>query len=233
MNNELHTNRYIVAFIDLLGASEAIRNNDSDTNLNTVNHLLSMAINICNKENRNSYGEYQIKAFSDNIVVAHALSNLSPIQEKSIVHELLYIVSTFQFYSFQVGILVRGGITIGDLFVDARFVWGKALLRAYQLESKIALYPRIVVDNDIYDLMKYNENGELCHCHIIKDSDNINYLDYCSFIDDKSLIEYIKACQKTIDQIKKLLQSDEKALQKLAWQENYLTRCLEQRKLVD
>jgi len=40
-----------------------------------------------------------------------------------------------------VGWLFRGGITIGEFYINDTIVWGLALLRAYELEEKIANYP--------------------------------------------------------------------------------------------
>lgn len=48
--------------------------------------------------------------------------------------------------SNSVGWLVRGGITIGDFYIDDMFVWGAALVKAYELEEKIAVYPRVILD---------------------------------------------------------------------------------------
>lgn len=221
MEAELHSERYAVAFVDLLGASEAIKNDTKDTNLNTVNNLLTFAINLCTKNDK-VFGKFEIKVFSDNIIVARSLVNHSILEEKKIIHDLFSIVSLFQFYASSNGILIRGGITIGDLYIDDRFVWGKALLRAYQLENKLAIYPRIAVDKCVYDIMKFDENGELCHCHILMDLDAVNYLDYCSFIGSSSIKQYLEEIKQTIDRMKILLASDEKALQKVAWQESYL-----------
>lgn len=45
--------------------------------------------------------------------------------------------------------LLRGGISIGQLFIDDVMVWGEALLNAYYLEDKVANYPRIIIDKNI------------------------------------------------------------------------------------
>lgn len=43
-------------------------------------------------------------------------------------------------------VLLRGGITIGDLYHDGSIVYGSAMNEAYLLESKKAKYPRIIAD---------------------------------------------------------------------------------------
>lgn len=48
-------------------------------------------------------------------------------------------------------IVFRGGIAYGDAYVDLyrSMFFGEAINRAYQLESKIALHPRMVVDSNV------------------------------------------------------------------------------------
>jgi hypothetical protein len=43
------------------------------------------------------------------------------------------------------GVASRGGIDIGEFYADAQFVFGPALNSAYRLESKTAVFPRIVL----------------------------------------------------------------------------------------
>ena len=49
------------------------------------------------------------------------------------------------------GYLIRGGISEGEFYKDDSniFVYGKALIEAINLEEKIAIYPRIVVQSSI------------------------------------------------------------------------------------
>src|ERR1700734_1453383 len=47
------------------------------------------------------------------------------------------------------GFLLRGGITVGEVVHDDECVFGPGLVRAYELESKKAYYPRFVLDHDV------------------------------------------------------------------------------------
>lgn len=91
------------------------------------------------------------------------------------------------------GFIVRGAITYGDIYYeDKRNIWfGPAMNRAYYLETKVAKYPRIIIDPDyVQGLINYNElhyrsterqcemNGEI----IRKDIDDIYYLNYFNSI---------------------------------------------------
>lgn len=57
------------------------------------------------------------------------------------------------------GMLVRGGVCRGSIrhLPEQRICFGPALLRAYELESKIAKVPRIVLDEEISDWFVINE----------------------------------------------------------------------------
>lgn len=43
------------------------------------------------------------------------------------------------------GELVRGGLCVGNVFADEYFVDGPALIEAYELESEVAVVPRVVL----------------------------------------------------------------------------------------
>ena len=46
MSENLKTKKCVVAFIDLLGTSEAIKNDENDTNLYTMNYICKLQL-IC------------------------------------------------------------------------------------------------------------------------------------------------------------------------------------------
>ena len=46
---------------------------------------------------------------------------------------------------------MRGAISVGDLYMDETFIYGEALLNAYNGESKIASYPRIIIDKNVFN----------------------------------------------------------------------------------
>ncbi len=50
------------------------------------------------------------------------------------------------------GILCRGAITYGKLIHTDEVLFGPALTEAYILETKVALYPRVILHKDIIDL---------------------------------------------------------------------------------
>jgi hypothetical protein len=51
-------------------------------------------------------------------------------------------------------IYVRGGVSLGFHFENENTIFSKGLLNAHSIETKRALYPRIVVDNELINKIK-------------------------------------------------------------------------------
>jgi hypothetical protein len=47
------------------------------------------------------------------------------------------------------GIFIRGGVAFAQHFQNGRLTYSQAIAKAYELESKVAGYPRIVIDKNI------------------------------------------------------------------------------------
>jgi hypothetical protein len=73
-----------------------------------------------------------------------------PASEKG-VFNLLGGIGTLILGAAGSGFLVRGGVSFGDLVHDDECVFGPALNRAYELESKIADKPRVIVDRVVVE----------------------------------------------------------------------------------
>ena len=57
------------------------------------------------------------------------------------------------------GILIRGGMSIGKVYIDPGGngpIFGPGLVRAYELESREAVFPRLVVDDKLLEEFKNN-----------------------------------------------------------------------------
>ena len=220
MSEWLETKKCVVAFIDLLGTSEAIKNDENNVNLNSMNQILQAAFDMC-LDKHICKEDVQVKAFSDNIVFAMELPNKTDSTEPCAqVQNVLELCACFQLAAFRLAFSTRGGITIGDFFCNDIFVWGKGLVRAYMLESKEAVYPRILIDTNVLPLLPKCDNEEKW-CHVKKDSDDANFLDYLSFIPEKNRKEYVK---RTLAEARDMIKSldDERAIQKVNWTIIYL-----------
>ena len=148
---KLHTSNYCVAYLDLLGGVNKIK---ADTDGKFLN-LLNMLYNDVYTEAQGIFNENKdiiVKIFSDNILLAIKIDKDDTEREKK-VQRLLNVVSNIYNEVLRYGYLLRGGITEGELFINNVFVYGNALLDVYDMESKITIYPRILVTKEICELL--------------------------------------------------------------------------------
>jgi len=136
------------AFIDFLGFRDFITKNDPLEIFDIIQSLSQT--NITGK--KLFFSDLQYQAFSDNIV-------LSVLPETHGIFAILFQVQWLCLNALKMGAFMRGGITFDDLKQDSakNLVFGPALIQAYDLESTIAIFPRIVLSKSAIDLIKKHE----------------------------------------------------------------------------
>jgi len=132
----------LVAFIDILGFKDLVA--DTETDARKLQHLTAALDGLYNRiwqwEADGSYSSFAFTQFSDSIVIS-ALADSTDSFEM-LQQLLLGVMELVDDYD----ILVRGGIARGQLIHDRAMVVGPAMVEAYRLESKEAIYPRIIID---------------------------------------------------------------------------------------
>jgi hypothetical protein len=139
--------RRAVLFLDILGFSELVQRGKENRLLAALQHVQGRALEVQER------GKMNFTAFSDCVVVSAPLNDGKGA---------LQIVGYAQFLALDLlarGLLTRGGIVAGDLYHEGAIVLGPALIEAYQLESKKALYPRILVTPEIKQLSTQVSQG--------------------------------------------------------------------------
>lgn len=89
--------------------------------------------------------------FSDSVVRVRPYDR--EIHDGSLFYELLDLVHA-QGELVHRGIFVRGGLTVGKLYHRDNVLFGPAMVQAYDLESKLAISPRIVIDPAALDALR-------------------------------------------------------------------------------
>lgn len=92
----------------------------------------------------------QIKVFSDNILLGVPLNYLE-LDDEHQLGLLTVFLADLQFKLTIEGFFIRGGWTIGQLFVDENIAYGEGLISAYNLEQTTK-FPRIEVGGDIEEI---------------------------------------------------------------------------------
>lgn len=133
-----------------------------------------------------------VQQFSDSILRIVPLANkllkngsVRPLDVLSeIVHEGIDL-SCAQLSLLEEGITVRGGFTLGDLHWEGKEVFGPALVRAYDLQTDLAHYPRIVVDSEITQRLSDSPDEAPSvfswHTYFRRDFDGVWFVDFLRY----------------------------------------------------
>lgn len=163
--NKLIPSNYFVAYLDILGASKYMQDN-SEQFLNDLNVIYENAMNDVIFTNVLSKKDIAIKIFSDNILIAVKTTKQDTDRQSKLV-KIINLVGNLYCNALRLGYLVRGSITEGKFYRNKTFVYGKALVEAVKLEEKIAIYPRVIIQDNLVSLIPQ---------YIAQDSDRKYYL---------------------------------------------------------
>jgi hypothetical protein len=158
---ETSPTRRLVAFIDLLGFREVLAKADADLQQTILTALREIAdqernfeVKIEHKSERErSISIYPaITSFSDNVLVSF---DLDKAKHGGAFRGLMVIRSmacALAHRAREFGCLVRGAVTVGELYHKDRVAFGTGLVAAYELESTVAFFPRIIVTPSVFEL---------------------------------------------------------------------------------
>ncbi|HPT13515.1 MAG TPA: hypothetical protein PK796_01910 [Bacteroidales bacterium] len=171
-NQELTYECRIVAFIDILGFKEIVKQSVNDTSriqliYSVLEYLkdwettdkwdlklveIEEDAQYRGVENFDIRGKTNCTSFSDSIVISVKVDNNVNEMASTLVSNLSYIGAVL----LEKGILFRGGMTIGNIIHnDNGTVFGQGLIDAYQLESKSAKYPRIILSDKLISELNF------------------------------------------------------------------------------
>lgn len=221
------TSNHIIAYLDILGATNMICNDDSFDFLNYLNMFMEDAIEESGGGNFKHKEEIFIKIFSDNILLAIKLEENVEHRDNKIAL-LFNTVANIYNEILRYGYLMRGAIVEGEFFHNDIIVYGKGLVEAVHLEEKEANVPRILVRTKVAEPHSY---------YLMQDKDYelfLNIFHLCDSFDDVTfkinLLEMLKKHK-----------NDKKIKAKIMWVINYFNswftkyeyRLLNQQKITD
>ena len=215
--------KHIITYIDFLGMKEKMRDQNMCYDiLHIIQFLLANTKNVAKAIHyTNKIEEFNLKVFSDNIVIAQKINEESVGDQ---IIGMLNLVWSLQFWALaQFGLFLRGGITIGELYIDKDIVWGKGLIDAYNLENNVAYYPRVLVSKSIID--KYSENKHKTleiKAFIDTDSDGMWFVDYMSACVHLEILPQASVSIK--DTVQEYKDANERIKQKINWTISYFNK---------
>jgi hypothetical protein len=183
----------LVSYIDILGFGDLVNDSRSDpVTISTIVTLLTTMkeeLAASGRHHRNRDGTkakvFHSFNFSDLIVRSTLMPDRAEIGE--VIEFELFYVGAKQFLLTTQGVLVRGGISVGDVLVTAGdgIVFGPALVKSYKLESEDAIYPRIILDRALMREAEQKGHVEQWRDYVRRGEDGAYFLDYLfgSFVD--------------------------------------------------
>lgn len=155
-----------VAFLDILGFSNLVL---EESNLETVDNLLHFVNKFQYLFNTSPQLNLKVSFFSDSIVLT---TDMKKSENLGMIMAAIHIAELFLYQN--TGLYFRGGITKGKYYYSNSTVFGPAIIRAYQLESK-AKYCRVMIDPEIIEEEKNNQQFDQA-IELIKDFDGYYYI---------------------------------------------------------
>ena len=139
----------LCAFLDVLGFSERVlssyREGQEQLLLADVQRILTTAT-MHLRDLQARHRMFTVRFFTDNLVIGYEVWTDGALHEFMCLCEL---VADYQLEMSCRGLFVRGGIALGTLAVSDAMVFGDALIRAYELETRCASYPRVIVHPEL------------------------------------------------------------------------------------
>lgn len=183
----------IASFIDVLGFRNLLKRPASDV-LQILNILRKFSTPDGERSSRRRDRSRNVsRAFAES--VSDAVVRIRVFETKhrdgAFFHELLDLLH-MQIDCINNGVLIRAGVAIGKAHVGADGkgpIFGEAVVRAFEIESGEAIFPRIVIDEAAYDtfltddrLISENNDHEEERSHVDKmlrvGEDGTRYIDY-------------------------------------------------------
>jgi hypothetical protein len=239
--------RCLIVYIDILGFKQKI-----DTE--SANHISRCIRIIAEAVEPDRFKTKFSKMPRENFVNFSDLCVLwLPLEDEGkwtpigwITSQILKLVHAQSWLLFDEQLLIRGGVTIGSLAKSYGQIFGPGLVRAYELESKEAKYPRILVDECV--IQELRRNPRLCvhdpetdasylKAMLQKDEDGKLFVDYLRIaageLDDPSVYPgYMTKLRGFIDERLKLFAEAESIREKYEWLSKYHARTLKKLKLL-
>ena len=224
-------NDYVIAYVDLLGTKKLLQKADTADVFDKIYtaYLTATRLIPCCLE-KFFLNQLEVKVFSDNILVAYKVSDCT---NKECVYDSYDRITLFlRFFLAMLtndGLLFRGAITVGKLSINDVMVWGKGLSDVVDLEENVAIYPRIILSENLLKVFyEFGIDGvefeERFRC--LKDFDDCVFFDFFDYNDWGSMDNLLYNANYHLGE-KLKSEKNPKVLQKIYWYRNYINKVTE------
>ncbi|EGR1976064.1 hypothetical protein BS055_RS23000 [Vibrio parahaemolyticus] len=242
-----------VTFIDILGFKSIVNSESPEV----INNKLDAMFRLSKPHQQKSPDTKDaiVIQFSDSIIRIQPVNNNDELNIAQCYIRELDALTLMQGNLACNGILIRGGLTYGDVCVKNGRIFGPAFNRAYGLESSLARYPRILVDefltlpnldNPIYSQIGHNSWSDISYSfleYLLRSEDGQWMLDYIPHIylathpDNITRLDVLYAHRNSIIELlgKAIQSKQEEPIAKIRWLASYHNKIMERsfRKFVE
>jgi hypothetical protein len=159
--------RCAVLFVDLLGVRAMNEGGKAGQHLVRLERAVTRAY----RDFLSPDAVWPSAFFSDTLVLA------SPVyeegEEEEAVTELADQAALLQLDLIEQGFFVRGGLSLGEIHIHDGLVFGPALVQAHEIESRVAVVPRIVLSKAAEQAQPGDASFRL-----LRDGDGCAFIDY-------------------------------------------------------
>ena len=166
-DNDFKTEPHFIAYLDILGYKDKIKNGEFKF-VKVISEAIQKAEYLSSLLGEFTNSEIKIKAFTDNILICSKTNWLS----------LMKIVGYIQSYLVERNCFIRGALCYSNLYFDDKFLFGKGIVMAHEIESTIAISPRVLVHSTYISNARKSDENNYFKNFILVDSDGYKYLDY-------------------------------------------------------
>lgn len=138
----------IVTFIDILGFRELVNNDQA--RVQEIGEILAEFGSISQGEvtdQDHPSGLCRAIRFSDSVVRVCPIDSHDKL---GALHSELLSLVHIQGTLAAKGVFIRGGVTVGSVYCTQDQIFGPGMIRAFDLETNYANYPRIVIDPIVF-----------------------------------------------------------------------------------
>jgi hypothetical protein len=222
------------AYLDILGFRGLIR--DLSTGSISVEKIKAVLHAVHNPPGRNvtsaaEEDDVRVTNISDAVCI-------SALQTKAALMQLFWQITELSKALLDEGFFVRGALVKGKLYHDENMVFGEALVKAYEYESTIVRYPRVMVTRDIVEDTKVDgQAGTAATLYLAQSLDGPYFLDMLTFLrldvdtaaDADERAEALNRCQAIGAQIQRRFDEsidNPRHFEKVQWFARYWNRHL-------
>lgn len=200
------------AFLDVIGYKNYLEN-DISTNSLSFKDKLQDAFQVFNDINA---AQFHHKSISDSIFLSCTAEDPTDF--------LMLLKKIFVSFAHK-GILIRGGVSYNRHFENQNITYSLALTEAYNLESSMAIFPRILIHQSIIEKLKNDHSkGGMILPNIARDNLLLTDggLTQLHIVDNKNWDDLYHSCRKIYEESSTLIDGRSDLRLKHVWLQNYL-----------